>query len=159
MQTASLPPDSFQDVLARLPPDLDLNALARSTKAIQRARKVTDGKDLLRLALARGPGGLSLNQTAAWAQMSGLAELSDPGLKKRLDNAVPLLKAVMEQQLAERAGGATLRWPGRCLRVVPLPAGGGRHQHQPTRQQGHRLAGTCRLRPGDWRFRSPGPDG
>jgi hypothetical protein len=118
MQTASLPPDSFQDVLARLPPDLDLNALARSTKAIRRARKVSDGKDLLRLALARGPGGLSLNQTATWAAMSGVAKLSDPGLKKRLDNAVPFLKALMEQQLAERAGSATLHWPGRYLRVV-----------------------------------------
>jgi hypothetical protein len=118
MQTASLPPDSFLDVLARLPPDLDLDALALSTKAIQRARKVIDGRSLLRLAMARGPGGLSLNQTAAWAAMSGLAKLSDPGLKKRLDKAVPFLKALMEQQLAERAGCTAIRWPKRSLRMV-----------------------------------------
>jgi hypothetical protein len=111
MQTASLPPDSFQGILARLPPELDLDALAVSTKAIERGRKVLDGTCLLRLALARGPGGLSLNQTAAWAAMTGLTELSDPAVKYRLDKAVPFLKALMEQQLAERAGSTTIRWP------------------------------------------------
>ncbi len=118
MQIASLAPDSFQDILARLPPELDLDALAVSTKAIERPRKVVDGSSLLRLALARGPGGLSLNQTAAWAAMSGLAELSDPAIKYRLDKAVPFLKAILEWQLAERAGSTTIRWPGRSLRIV-----------------------------------------
>ena len=119
MPTASLlPPDSFQEILSRLPPELDLDVLARSTRAIERSRKVADGKTLLRLALARGPGGLSLNQTAAWAAMSGLAKLSDPALKKCLDKAVPFLKALMEQQLAERAGCTAIRWPGRSLRMV-----------------------------------------
>ncbi len=118
MQSTSLPPDSFQGLLARLPADLDLDALALSTKAIVRFREVSDGTTLLRLALARGPGGLSLNQTVAWASMQGIAKLSDPGLKYRLDKAVPFLKALMEQQLAERAGSVSLHWPGRFLRVV-----------------------------------------
>lgn len=118
MPTASLSPDSFQDVLARLPPDLDLDALARSTEAIQRRRRVGEGRTLLRLALARGPGGMSLNQTAAWASLSGIARLSDPGLKSRLDNAAPFFKAVMEHQLAALSLGRAVRWPGRCLRLV-----------------------------------------
>ncbi len=118
MQSASLPSDSFQCLLARLPADLDLDALALSTKAIVRCRKIGEGRTLLRLALARGPGGLSLNQTAAWASMQDLAKLSDPGLKYRLDKAVPFLKSLMEQQLAERAGSVSLRWPGRFLRAV-----------------------------------------
>lgn len=49
--------------------------------------------------------------------MTGLTELSDPAVKYRLDKAVPFLKALMEQQLAERAG-TTIRWPDRCLRLV-----------------------------------------
>ncbi len=57
------------DILSRLPGDLDLNQLARDTKAIQRLRGITDAADLLRLALARGPGGRTLKQTAAWAKL------------------------------------------------------------------------------------------
>lgn len=126
MQIASLSPDSFQDILARLPPGLDLDALAVSTKAIERSRKVVDGTGLLRLAFARGPGGLSLNQTAAWAAMIGLAELSDPAIKYRLDKAVAFLQAILEWQLGERAGSRAICWPGRTLRVVD-----GTHIQQP----------------------------
>lgn len=126
MQTASLSIDAYRDILARLPPDLDLDVLARSTKAIERGRELSDGTALLRLALARGPGGLSLNQTAVWAALQGLPSLSDPGLKYRLDKAVPFLKAVMEQQLAERAASTCLHWPGRILRAID-----GSHIQQP----------------------------
>ena len=88
--TASLPSGQFIELLGRLPPDLD--PLARETKAIERNRKVDSGATLLRLAPARGPGGLSLGATAAWATMLGLPSLSDPGMKYRLDKAVGLLR-------------------------------------------------------------------
>jgi hypothetical protein len=126
MQTFSITSQPWQEVLDRLPPDLDLDALAFSSGALKRRREVGDGTTLLRLAMARGPGGLSLNQTAAWAAMQGLAQLSDPAVKYRLDQAVPFLKALLEQQLAERAGGPTICWPGRSLRVVD-----GSHVSQP----------------------------
>lgn len=113
---ASLPADQYSELLRRLPVSLDLDRLARQTKAIERGRKVSDGTSLLRLALARGPGGLSLSQTTAWADLIGLTSLTEPGLKYRLDKAVPYLKAVMEQQLAARAGSSTLCWKGRVLR-------------------------------------------
>lgn len=116
--TASLPADQFSDLLRRLPPDLDLNALAFETKAIERRREIGDGVSLLRLALARGPGGLSLSQTAAWASMIGLTDLSSPGVKYRVDKAADFLKAVLERQLATTVPGAPLRWPGRILRAA-----------------------------------------
>src|SRR3974390_1483225 len=117
MQTmASLPSDHFLDLLRRLPPTLDLDRLARETKAIQRERKLTSGRDLLRMALARGPGGLSLKETAAWGTMLGLAEMSDPAMKKRLDRSVDFLDAIMTGQLAAVTPGAAVRWTGRCLR-------------------------------------------
>jgi hypothetical protein len=114
---ASLPADQYSDLLGRLAPALDLDALAFQTKAIERRRDIADGASLLRLALARGPGGLSLSQTAAWASLIGLSSLSDPAVKYRLDKAVDFLEAVMEQQLAALAGGAALRWAGRILRA------------------------------------------
>jgi len=107
--TASLPADQFDELLRRLPTNLDLDALAHQTKAIERKREIDTGANLLRLALARGPGGLSLSQTAAWATMLGLAERSDPGVKYRLDKAVEFLDAAMSRQLAEQAPGATVR--------------------------------------------------
>jgi len=58
--TASPALDEYAALLARLPPDLDLDALAFEHKAIRRRREIKDGATLLRLALARGPGGMSL---------------------------------------------------------------------------------------------------
>ena len=83
MQTFSVTSEPWQEVLDRLPAELDLDALAFSSGALKRRREVGDGATLLRLAMARGPGGLSLNQTAAWAAMQGLARLSDPAVKYR----------------------------------------------------------------------------
>ncbi len=124
--SASLPTDSFGDILARLPIDLDLDALALQTKAIERKRKIGDGKTLLRVALARGPGGLSLSQTAAWAGMLGMARLSDPAIKFRLDKAVDFLDRIVARLLAGRTAGAAVHWPGRMLRLAD-----GSHVNQP----------------------------
>jgi hypothetical protein len=115
---ASVLTDQFADLLKRLPAGLDLDTLARDTKAIQRERALDGGVSLLRIALARGPGGFSLRQTAAWASLLGIAELSDPGVKYRLDQAVGFLTTLAERLLAAKAPGATLRWPGRTLRLA-----------------------------------------
>lgn len=114
---ASLPRDHFNDLLARLPPALDLDELATRTKAITRRRKLASGTTLLRLALARGPGGLSLSQTAAWASRLEMTELSDPAVKFRLDNAVDFLEAIVSELLAAKTAGPPVHWPGRLLRI------------------------------------------
>jgi hypothetical protein len=117
MQTiASASADQFDDLLRRLPASLDLDHIARQTKAIQRKRAVREGHILLRVALARGPGGLSLSQTAAWATILGLAQMSDPAIKKRLDRSVAFLDGVIAALLAEQTPGAAVRWIGRILR-------------------------------------------
>jgi hypothetical protein len=61
---ASVLTDQFAELLGRLPAGVDLDGLALEAKAIQRKRAVVDGASLLRIALARGLGGLSLRQTA-----------------------------------------------------------------------------------------------
>src|SRR5664279_3808863 len=116
--TASVPADQFPDLLNRLPAGLDLDRLARETKAIQRKRKIGDGATLLRLALARGPGGFSLRQTSAWVSLLEIADLSNPGVHYRLKQAVAFLAALVGRLLAAKAPGADLRWPGRMLRLA-----------------------------------------
>jgi hypothetical protein len=139
--TASPHTDEFPALLARLPADLDLDRLAIKHKAIQRGRKIKTGTALLRLALARGPGSLSLRDTAGWTGMlgergreRGLSALSNPAVKYRLDQAVDFLKAVMEHLLAAKSASQGLHWPGRTIRLAD---------------------GTCIAKPGskgtDWR--------
>jgi len=116
--TASVLTDQFPALLKRLPAGLDLDRLALETKAIQRKRKVGDGASLLRLALARGPGGFSLRQTSGWMSLLEIAELSNPGVHYRLKQAVAFLAALVRQLLAVKMPGANLRWPGRTLRLA-----------------------------------------
>src|SRR5271154_7411147 len=97
--------DAWSELSTRLPPDLDLDELALSTKAIQRHRDdgVADGETLLRLCLARGPGGKSLQETAGWAYQLGLAELTGQSLNERLHRSVAFLSAITQRLLAARA--------------------------------------------------------
>ena len=110
--------DLFSDVIARLPSCLDLTALAKQHGALRRPRAVSDGATLLRLALARGPGGLSLRDTAGWATLMGIVPISNPGVKYRLDRSVAFLQAILEQQLACRSASGGLHWPGRSLQLA-----------------------------------------
>jgi len=116
--TASVVTDEFSDLLNRLPAGLDLDRLARDTKAIQRKRRIGDGASLLRLALARGPGGFSLRQTSGWVSLLGIFDLSNPGVHYRLKQAVAFLAALVGYLLAAKAPGADLRWAGRTLRLA-----------------------------------------
>jgi hypothetical protein len=77
LDSTSLVPDDRSGLISRVAGDLDLDALAKETRALVRRCGVPDAKALLRLALARGPGGMSLRQTAAWAHLSGVADLTD----------------------------------------------------------------------------------
>jgi hypothetical protein len=118
--TASPVWDAWSELSTRLPADLDLDALARSTHAIQRRRGegVHDGATLLQLSLARGPGGKSLQETAVWAHLNGLAELTGQSLNERLHRSVAFLAAITDRLLAGRTAGRGLLWSGRCLRVA-----------------------------------------
>jgi len=116
--SASVVTDHFGEILRRLPGDLDLDRLALESKALSRRRGVPNAAALLHLALVRGPGGMSLRQTAAWACVQNVAELSNPSLKERLDNACGFLAAVVDRLLVAKTGGPSLHWPGRLLRVA-----------------------------------------
>ena len=75
-----------------LPPQW--SELARTTGAIQRARKVRDPSALLLLLLLHAGVGLSLRQAAARARRTGLAEISDVALLKRMRASGAWLQAL-----------------------------------------------------------------
>lgn len=101
---------------ARLP--ADLADLARQTKAMQRVRGIADALTLLRLALLRGPGGLTLKATAAWAALTQMAHLSAPALHDRLHQAVDFLKGVTHRLLDPPSAESGQLWAGRHLRIA-----------------------------------------
>lgn len=87
---------------SRFPADLDLDALAKSTGAILRRRKVFSGETLLRLALGYGPCGQSLREAAAWAESEDLVSFSDVALLKRLRSSGAFLEGIVQSLLKER---------------------------------------------------------
>lgn len=108
--------DHFPAFLARLPRGLELETLARETKAFRRPRGIRSGTDLLRLAVAWGCSGHSLQGVAAWAGEHGIATLTDEALVQRLHRAAPFLAAVTNRLLHRPQ--ATPCWHGRVLRVA-----------------------------------------
>jgi hypothetical protein len=105
--------DQWPYLLSFLPDGVDLEASARETKAFVRARGVRSPDALLRLAFAYGVGGMSLRETAAWAKVSDLADLSDVALLNRLRRASDWLGVLLGRTLASHAEplpkSATLR--------------------------------------------------
>jgi hypothetical protein len=112
--------ESWSELSTRLPVDLDLDALARSTKAVQRRRGdgIGDGTTLFRLCAAHGPGGLSLQETAVWARLEGLAEVTAQSLNERLQRSVGFLTAILQRLLEAKSAGPPVLWAGRCLRLA-----------------------------------------
>ena len=111
-------------MLSRLEEHADLEASAREYGALRRARAVRSGAQLMRLVLVYVLSGLSLRGTAAWAEASGEASLSDVALLKRLRGCGPWLAMLCSRLGAaacpEAACGEPGPWSGR--RVVAVDA-------------------------------------
>jgi len=110
--------DGWPELSTRLPAGFDVEATARSFGAFARARGVKDAETLLRLALAYGGLGMSLRETCAWAEASGIASLADTSLLERLCKAGPWLGNLMAALIAEQANLPVGRWTGYRLRAL-----------------------------------------
>ena len=110
----------WPDLVAVVSAAIDLEATARTSGALVRRREIRSAEALLRLALAYGPGGLSLRTAAAWAGVSGLADLSDTAVMKRLRRAAPWLGEVAGALLRRAAAVPPTPGPlpGRRLRIA-----------------------------------------
>jgi hypothetical protein len=121
MQLASSLDSQWPVLAAAISGTIDLEATARSSGALVRRREVRSAEALLRLALAYGPGGLSLRAAAAWAGIGGVADLSDTAVMKRLRNAADWLGEVagaLVRRAAAATGSVSGALPGRRLRVA-----------------------------------------
>jgi Transposase DDE domain len=110
--------DHWPELSAHLPAGFDLEATARARGAFRRAREIKDAAVLLRLALAYGGLGMSLRETCAWAEASGIASLSDPSLLERLCKAAPWLGDIVAALIAEQEKGPAGRFAGYRLRAL-----------------------------------------
>jgi Transposase DDE domain len=118
LDSASFQLDDWGRQIDGLLGGFDLDEAARSSRALIRRRGVPSARALLHLALARGPGGLSLRQTSAWAQAVGVADLTDAALNDRLHQSCGFLGAIVAAMLRSKPGAAAARWPGRSVRIA-----------------------------------------
>lgn len=111
--------DGWPEVIAPLASLVDLDETARTSGALVRLRGVRSAETLLRLAMAWAAGGLSLRRSAAWAGVSGLADLSDSALLRRLRKAGDWLDLLVQAILRARVPEAEA-WAaqGRLIRIV-----------------------------------------
>src|SRR3989304_4137812 len=85
MDERSLVEEEWRYVVSLLPRNFEERAFAKL--AIRRRRNIATAEELLRLVLAYSVCDFSLRQLAAWAKVSGLAELSDVAALKRVCGA------------------------------------------------------------------------
>lgn len=111
--------DGWRAVVGPLADLVDLEVTVREQKALLRRREIKSAEELLRLAVAWGPGGLSLRQASAWAGISGIGDFCDSALLKRLRNSANWLETLVQAVLLARAPAAeTLAAEGRLVRLV-----------------------------------------
>ena len=115
MDGTNLDSQQPSSLAARLPPTLNLEAVARETGALRRRRAIKSGAQLLELALAYSGGALSLRSTALWAGTSGVGQICDVSVLDRLRNASEFLRSVLTAVLAPRL---EVRGAARRVRVI-----------------------------------------
>ena len=106
-------------ILSRLGGADVLEEQARSSGAFTRARGVRCAVDLLRLTLAYCLSGMSFRSTSAWAGVTGLAQLSDVSLIKRMRKMSDWLTLLINQVICD---GIEARSQGRLIRLVDMTA-------------------------------------
>lgn len=116
-------------LVAYLNQAVDLETTANAAGLLQRRRQVRSASDLLRLALAYGPGGQSLRETANWAELQGLANLSATALLYQLRDASEWLEEIARRLLDHAVkADTTMPAPMRPVRlidgsIISLPGG------------------------------------
>ena len=89
--------EQWSAVLQMLPENLDLEAMAKETKALVRKREVKKATDLLRLVLAYAVCDWSLRLVGVWCAVLQLAHLSDTAILNRLQHCPTWLGQIIAQ--------------------------------------------------------------
>lgn len=90
----------WEYLLTLLPEDLEQSA--REAGAFQRKRHIQCAGDLLRIILAYSLSGFSFRTTSAWAKESGLAQVSDTDIIKRMKKSEVWLGRLLQEKLRQR---------------------------------------------------------
>lgn len=114
MKTPEIIGDEWECVLSLLPADLERSAAAKL--ALVRRREIKSASDLLRMALCYALCDFSLSQTAAWAALVGIGQLSNVAVFKRLCRAESWLGHLVMQWLQEHGLAANV--PAASVRVL-----------------------------------------
>src|SRR4029077_14042064 len=102
----------------------NVSKLAYETGAFVRPRKIDNPEDLLRLLLLRCAGGRSLQDTAAIAAESGVADVSDAALVNRFAKASEWLGALVGEVLTERRASVAAGWRIRLVGATTVSRAG-----------------------------------
>lgn len=119
MTRTSLLNGDWDSVVERLGGAGPLEASARESRAFLRSREIKTAVDLLRLVLAYCLGKSGLRLTAAWAVASGLVDISNVALLKRLRGCGDWLALLVGRLLAAAAPAAS---QGRLIRIIDATA-------------------------------------
>jgi hypothetical protein len=115
MTHESLLNQDWNDTICRLGGASALEAGARETRALVRARSIENAVVLLRMILAYCLGDRGLRSTASWATAVGLADISNVALLYRLRQCGDWLALLVGQVLARSAPQASR---GRLIRII-----------------------------------------
>lgn len=115
--------EDWFSVLSEVSAAIDLHRTALEGRTLVRRRQIRTADDLLRLALAYGPGGQSLRDTATWARMLGIADLSAVALMYRLRDSADWLGQIAGALLARRQTGGAISRVGQMGRRIRLVDG------------------------------------
>jgi len=115
--THSLVGENWEQALACLPVGINLEATAKSTKALLRRRAIRSGIDLLRMVLAYAVCDWSLRMIGAWCSLIGLGNLSDVAVLKRLRHSRAWLGELIFSLLQTRRL-QVVQQPGVRLRIM-----------------------------------------
>jgi hypothetical protein len=118
MQLTQLDSADWSRIVARLGGEEALALSAREHGAFIRARGVKSAVDVLRFALAYGPGGHSLRALAGMAAALKVANVSDVAILDRLRGAADWLQSLCKERLAWVAQEIGVDLSGRPIRIV-----------------------------------------
>ena len=111
-------------VVSRLGSGPELERSARESGALVRRRRIRDAEALLRLCLSYGCG-LSLREASAWAELNGIAALSDVAVLKRLRGSADWLGSLAGAVVAQRLPRAGEARPIRLVDASMVRGPGG----------------------------------
>ena len=114
--TASLSTDEFLALLARLPGISTLIGWQSSTRRFNAVARSRPAPGCCAWPWPTGQAACHC-ATPRVGPAPGLATLSNPAVKYRLDNAVDFLKAITDHLLTAKSASQALHWPGRTLRA------------------------------------------